>query len=60
VAIEIYFDMTRQRMSAAQNKAMAGKAKLTAWVTGFGSSAVSLMLVTMILVLMSIERNTRR
>ena len=60
VAIEIYFDMTRERISAAQSKASGGKAKLTAWAAGFGSSAVSLMLVTMILVLMSIERNTRR
>lgn len=59
-AIGIFFDMTRQRNNAAQAKALVGKAKLTAWVTGFGSSAVSLMLVTMILVLMSIERNTRR
>jgi hypothetical protein len=60
MAIEIYFDMTQQRISAAKTKALAGKAKLTAWAAGFGSSAVSLMLVTMILVLMSIERNTRR
>lgn len=59
-AINTYFDMTRERIQSAQAKALAGKAKLTAWMTGFGISAITLMLVTMILVLMTIERNTRR
>ena len=59
-AINTYFDMTRERIQSAQSKALAGKAKLTAWMTGFGVSAITLMLVTMILVLMTIERNTRR
>jgi len=60
IAIQLYFGMTNQRNVAAKSRALAGKAELTTWMVGFGSSAITLMMVTMILVMMAIESNTRR
>jgi len=59
-AIQLYFQMTDQRNAAAKTRAKAGMAQLTAWGIGFVSSAITLMIVSMILVMMAIERNTRR
>jgi hypothetical protein len=58
LAVQYYFRIAAQHRQEAANRVAAGQSKLTLSAIAFACCAVALMMVSMILVLLAIERNT--